>query len=700
MYKKRYIEILILLICVFSIFFYYFFGNEGYYGWDDMEYAKLSYNWAKDNFDISDNHFSYRIPIIFFTGIFYKLFGVTDFVSALPAIIISIILLLLIYIVVYHNDTRVVITALVVTTFMPYFIRYSHKLMVDIYVTFGIFASFVSLFLYKFRYKKLYILLGSLFSIFLFIAFLAKETVVLISPLLLLLIIVDLLKRQNVKFWFVAVITGVTLLIAYHLIIWKITGSPFSRYYAIEKNMYLNTCSYEFFPFLNTLKRIIYEFWNEIILSGLAFLVVFAVSKYFCRTKLLDFARPESYWLNISIISLLLCNFMTKSYKAYSPMCLDMRHYLFLIPMFAVASAPVIVRYFYSIKHNFIASYFILLISIVYFLQVYFQPYKYLNGFYITVAIFTVIAILKLFLKKHNYYVINFLFVFFLLSWLAFYGFQIVNNKKNVFSYIKPFIDKNFVSSKKSLVLCDPILKRISDYYMLWDSTNVRFINERSPDIPYYDEKVNYLVYKNDITWWHLRDLKIEPMLLWYLKEQNVVLVDSFKGNYLYKIEKPENVFRIVDTLSFYDNGETFNKFFTSCNKDSFVKFSGNCSYKIDVKGFSPTLVLRIGDIVKQKTHKLEIEISGMVLYKSKLNSNVVLALEDSTGITLFWLGKPLYEIIKPSIFWQNFTHRASYVLRNANDKNLLLKVYLWNNDENVLWLDDFRIKIYIIDCL
>jgi hypothetical protein len=235
---------------------------------------------------------------------------------------------------------------------------------------------------------------------------------------------------------------------------------------------------------------------------------------------------------------------------------------------------------------------------------------------------------------------------------------------------------------------------------MLWDSTNVRFINERSPDIPYYDEKVNYLVYKNDITWWHLRDLKLEPMLLWYLKEPNVVLVDSFKGNYLYKIEKPENIFRIVDTLSFYDNGETFNKFFTSRNKDSFIKFSGNCSYKIDVKGFSPTLVLRIGDIVKQKTHKLEIEISGMVLYKSKLNSNVVLAVEDSTGITLFWLGKPLYEIIKPSIFWQNFTHRASYVLRDTNDKNLLLKVYLWNNDENVLWLDDFRIKIYIIDCL
>ena len=87
--KKYNIKLSFFLLLIIVIVFNHFFGYVGHYGWDDMEYARLAKDWADGNFDLSLNHFTYRWTIIGFTGLSYKFFGMSDFASALPSMIVT-----------------------------------------------------------------------------------------------------------------------------------------------------------------------------------------------------------------------------------------------------------------------------------------------------------------------------------------------------------------------------------------------------------------------------------------------------------------------------------------------------------------------------------------------------------------------------------------------------------------------------------
>ncbi len=703
MYKNRIVEYIVLVLSIAFVWLYFFLGFEGYYGWDDMEYAQLSYQWAKGTFDLSQNHFSYRHPVILFTGISYKLFGVNDFSSALPAIILSSIILIMVFIVLYKTDTRVLITALVLTLLMPPFILYSHKLMSDLYVAVGIFGAFVAYYFYRFRLKKWSVLWGFLFAGSLFFAFLAKEVVVLIVPVLIALLIADMLSKQQFTFWASSFISGLLMFISYHLLIWEYTGSPLSRYEAIEANAYLNPCSYEHYDFIYTVKRIAYEFWNEALLSGLMIVAVFMLPYLFKRTRRYWFSKPESFWINIAFIALLSANFMTKSYQAYSPMCLDMRHYLYLVPLISIASAPTIVRYFFSVSRNWWIVALIVILTSIYSYQ-YFTNIKTGNSVFVyTVWSVFLLVIIRIIRKNWKVFSSSTLWILFLAAWLIFPTNQMIKLQQQPFhKHIPEFIEKHFANiHQPTLVLTDAIMKRIANYYMKWDSTYVRFIDERSPQIPYADETNDYLIYHNNLTWWFLDRKKPEPMLLWYFEEPNIQLIDSVGGNYLYKIVKPENIHRPVDTLVIYTDFENVNPVLSTdaSQIDSLVRYSGKKSCRLVAHGFAATFTKPLKDFVTAKTSKLEIEFSTNILYKSAINTQFVVNVTDSAGNHDFWLGKPFKELITPSSSWQKVHSAISYQPKD-NFSKLTLKTYFWNDDNMDVWIDNVLIKIIRIEHL
>ncbi len=697
MYKNRTVEILFLLFSFVYIWLYFFFGFEGYYGWDDMEYAQLAYQWATGNIEISNNHFAYRLPVIVFTGLSYKIFGLNDFASALPAIVLSMLIILLVYFTLSKNDTRIIITAIITTLLMPYFIMYSNKLMSDMYVALGVFGSFVSFYLYRFRYKKYSILFSLLFSFLLFFAFLTKEVVVLIIPVLLFLFIVDVFKKQLLRFWLWAFIFGTIFFTIYHVIIWQITGSPLSRYSAILYNSYINPCSYELFPFVNTLKRIGYEFWIELILSGLFFLVAFVFFYFIKHYKSIFTYRAELYWVNVSILALLSANFMTKSYNSYSPMCLDVRHYLYLIPIISVAAAPNIVRFFYSATRNLNILIFISFVSIVYFFNINESKEKI---FAFTVVAIFLLVFFRTIKSSYKIKISTYYWISFLLFWFYFSIYQMIYFYDNPFKEIKPFIEKHFKTDEKTIVITDPIMKRIANYYTAWDSSNVKFVSDRSSSIPYYDEAKHYFVYRNGITWWHLDKKKPEPMLLWYLIEPNIKLIDSLRGNELYIVDNYKKIIRPTNFLSFFCDMEkistnfSYSKYFL----DSLTSYSGYYSFKLVSQGFSPTLYLPFRYFVTDKTVKFEVEVAAKVLYKKLNNTNIVISVVDSLNETKFWLGKSLKKIIKPSLEWQDVLFKASYTPK-VNEKHIF-KAYLWNNDSSIVLIDNLLVNITVIEHL
>ena len=119
------------------------------------------------------------------------------------------------------------------------------------------------------------------------------------------------------------------------------TGHFMQRYYAIKLQSYFNPCSYDLLPVSETIRRISSRLWLVFLGSGLFLLIVPALAALVSRPfrNLISISDPEDHFPMVFILTLLCCNFMSTSVTHYVPMCEDPRHYLFLVPIAAVAAA-------------------------------------------------------------------------------------------------------------------------------------------------------------------------------------------------------------------------------------------------------------------------------------------------------------------------------------------------------------------------
>jgi hypothetical protein len=124
------------------------------------------------------------------------------------------------------------------------------------------------------------------------------------------------------------------------------TGSPWQRFDAIENNSYLNTCSYDQMPLSATLDRLSIEFfrliWNELLII---FLVIALIPRILFLVGSQELPKEQSFYSNTIIILFLSMNFMTISLNSYNPTCLDIRHFLFVVPIMSVCSGHLLFFY-------------------------------------------------------------------------------------------------------------------------------------------------------------------------------------------------------------------------------------------------------------------------------------------------------------------------------------------------------------------
>jgi len=343
---KNKIPVLIFVVFIFFLLLYHFFGFTGYFGYDDLNYAQLAFNAKNGIFDFN-NHFTYRFPIVLLTAASYTVFGVSDFSSTIATLVVSGFILYLIHLLLKKEKYITQIIGLSITLFTSWFIYYSDKLMPDIYVALSVILSLFIISKYKFgNLQKKPAVYAVMLSITLLFGFTAKETIVLIIPMLAYFIITDFILKRDIKFWLWFFLSGIILLTIYFLTIWLITGDAAKRFEAIADNSYLNLCSYDKQPLKIVLERVSFGFINMLIyqsiLVGLVFIFVYAFRKNI--KSYYQFSNPFSLFLTASILLFLSSNFMTISINSYAPMCLDPRHFLFLIPVAAIPAAIIITK--------------------------------------------------------------------------------------------------------------------------------------------------------------------------------------------------------------------------------------------------------------------------------------------------------------------------------------------------------------------
>lgn len=331
----------ILSLFGLALFAYHYWGYIGHYGFDDMEYARLANDLRQGIFHPA-NHFTYRITVLAFTALSYHIFDVSDFASSLPALFVTIAILMLLGFHLRKYGWIVLISGLGMALFSNWFIFYSDKLMPDIYVALSILAAVLVIYQERFNSQSPSAHLRPfLLVLALFFGFLSKETVILAIPLFGILFMSDLITKKRKKFWLLTVFYMLIFGCVFLFGCYFLTGNPFVRVEALMMNSYLNACSYEQQPVGILIHRLAYGFFENMAAAGMltGYLFVLPVLFRSGLFKILTMNTPFHFFSFCAILLLLSANFMTVSPTGYSPMCMDPRHFLFLIPIVAIPAA-------------------------------------------------------------------------------------------------------------------------------------------------------------------------------------------------------------------------------------------------------------------------------------------------------------------------------------------------------------------------
>lgn len=667
-----------------------------------MEYARLAKLWADGDFSLSTNHFTYRWTIIGFTGLSYKIFGMSDFSSALPSLTVTFLTMLLIFFVTMKKHPAITIAALTLFITNYWTLFYSDKIMPDIYVALSVLGAVTVYWHYRYEIKGRYTLAHSVvFTGFLFFGFLSKETIILLFPLFLFIFISDLFRKQNLKFWIASALIASALLLLYFLLLKYKTGNPWIRAESIAMNSYMSPCRYDLLPVSELLKRISYLLWGDMIRQVMLCGVIFIIPALFVARfrELMKMPCQETFFLTVSVITLLCANFMTTSIGSYVPLCVDVRHYLFLTPLIAIAAAPYMLKFI-----NFREGRIILPVIV--------SGFAVVSLFYDYNTLFTYIPLLVLVILRSALPVIlnrKIRAAFFVLILASLVVQPVTNSIKDRsagFGEIQRLIDRHFKTAKPSaLVLTDPVLKRISDYYMEFDTSRTRFVSfYDSPSVNFKEYDNTYILF-NDYTWW-LSAIENErlPLFIHNLNDTVCLVTDSIKGMRLLKIKNTSSLLSITwgskyTFISNFDSPASENWIYQGESVVNEQYHSGNFSNMVPPSGYSATLTARLDSIASGSTVLTEVTVSGYAFLANGANGQIVVSLEDGEGKSVEWLGKPLSLDCREYNKWLPFRHTGKIKIPFEKPA-LVFKIYVWNNGDKNFYIDDLEVIFHNINHL
>lgn len=326
----------------------------GFYGNDDINYARLAAELVhKGKLGVSyTDHFPLRWVTIYAAAFFYKLFGFTEWATALFSYGCFVLSALLIYQFLKGKETVLLFAAYAMFFLSFAVIFYAHRLLPDTGICLFVFSAY-----FFYHQKRFYNSRGTitaiLFATAWFLAVLTKETIIITIPLWLFLLVTDIKAKRNGRFWVTAFIFFSVLTGLYLLYFNLTTGDWLFRYHVLNRNSELSGgITYSQQAIIITVKRLFYTLWEAFLFNGDIEYLIFAICAFVYRRSL--FADAAHRHIVIAFMMLLLsANFMTYSVDAYNPLPPDPRHFIFLIP-FAVIPGAYMVRAYFADPRKYI----------------------------------------------------------------------------------------------------------------------------------------------------------------------------------------------------------------------------------------------------------------------------------------------------------------------------------------------------------
>ncbi len=661
------------------------FGYIGHYGFDDMEYAKIAYQIGQGEFPIG-NHFAYRFAIVIPTAISYLVFGVNDLASSIPPLIASILTLYFILLFLKDEPLSTLLLSLALTVFSPWFLRYSNMLMPDIYVCLAFVSSVY--FIWKAEEGKMkYIHAAIGLSLSLLYGFIAKGTIVLIAPLLLILFLIDLVRKRKIKFWIHSGLLGLSALVVYFIGIYLISGNAFSRFESIGENEYLNRCSYAAQHSRILLKRISVDFLDlmqadHILIS---FLLLFPLILLLITKRKLTLSNKSHFLLLTAFVLLLSSNFMSISWKVYNPMCLDIRHYLYLIPLVALPLSIYLNKKDTQATENW--SMILLLVAGT--LITYQSENK---DFFLLTLPFAIVLLLFLLFKSGKF---RNVFLLLLPFSLIIKPIEMANAAMELnYEGRRDFVREHLLSGQgMKLILTDPVQTNLGNYYLGFDDELIRFADFRSFD----PQKLNKETETYYLFNWHtaqqsfLSDSDV-PFYLKRAKTNEALAKDDQLAVAIYKVEGANNIFSeenlLLNVLNDF-NGEI--DLWTS-SADHLIEDPKDKTNQVSkVPQYSSTYQLAL-DSLELNSKGILISVNCRLLSNGQTDAKLVLSIENEEG-NIHYSSRDIDPLIKSYSNWWDVPLESAISTEEIKS-NAILKVYVWNESLNELYLDDLEVRI------
>ncbi len=315
------------------------YASQGLSFWDDFSYLSLANDINTGEFEITTNHFTSRITLLYPVAFFIKYLGINEYGVTIFPLLCGLALLNLILWMGHSINRWIGIIGGAFFVCDYHMIYFSNHLFPELPMALLIFLVIMSYYLVL-KGEMVPRMAGLIAALGLFGAFLTKTTVVLILPLLLFLFILDRRRRHNGSFWLVFISLSIFFFFINGFWYLEVKGSFFYRFQNIADNHVATAKSFfdkgagtilarlTYLPLLGFLKG---GFFIPLLLSLPA--MVKLKRAHFMLEK------AEHLWPVASLFLIVAFWFFSTSWRYYSPLPTDPRHIVFFIPVFIMTAA-------------------------------------------------------------------------------------------------------------------------------------------------------------------------------------------------------------------------------------------------------------------------------------------------------------------------------------------------------------------------
>jgi len=680
----------ILLIYIILVILYHLFAYTGHFGYDDIHYAELAADMLNGSLNFED-HYVYRFPVILFTALFYLIFGISDLSSSLPALLITILILITVFNILKEQGKVVLIIGLSLCTLSNWFLFYSDKLMPDIYVALSVIWALAIINRYKFKTDKdKPLLYAFLLALSLLFGFMSKGTIVLVLPLLVFQIVTDIVQKRDLKFWGYSLLSGMVLMSLYLFVIWALTGDLLKRFDAIAANSYLNLCSYDQQSLNILLKRVFLGFFELSIFQTLAtgFILVFATLFQRKGLKIFRMENSHSFFQASAVILFLSSSFMTISPTSYAPMCLDPRHYLFLVPVVAIPAARIIADF---LENKKAAIQIVVALVCVSFISFFLQGNSFWKLYLPLTALFFIFILFKKEKRKQHLFILLFALILLLLPLERIPYAQKVNYRKQ-----KAIMEEQVLKNNQEYhIVTNEVQKRLLDYYSGFNADQVqRFLSYEAFERDHSGEGKKLLLlnwYSRYLSGMELNDLpfyarNISPDIKPVFESEDLKLA-------IYDMEdlptRDLDEIPMVTSFNDFENSVPYWKL-NENDISGEIKYDGTKSNRISE--FSSTFEFPLDSLNVSDSNEFLVQCKLYIYATDKTETKVIVSLENADN-TYFWKALDVSRYLKAYSNWWPVSFDVILLPKDLKPKSLL-KIYVWKNDETDVFIDNFDIKI------